>query len=48
MGTFYVDYRFIVQAKDRTEAAEKVEKIVRDGTNDISYTIASITKKPER
>lgn len=39
---FYIDYRFIVEAKDRQEANSKVEDLIKPSTKDVSYTIVGI------
>jgi len=40
---FYIDYRFIVKdAKDRAEACRKVESMIKESTEDVSYTLANV------
>ena len=34
----YIDYRFIVKAKDIAEASEKVYKFLPEATDEINYT----------
>lgn len=39
---FYVDYRFVVEAESREDAGVKVERLIKDATDDVWYTLSSI------
>jgi len=41
----YVDYRFIVKAKDMNEAFEKIDKFIPEATKDIHYTSIGVSLK---
>ena len=47
MNKYYVDYRFIVRAKDEYEAAKKADELISWASDDVWYTIDKITLVPK-